>query len=192
MIKLQPLQKVLLLSDAFYLFSGGLLGPIYALFVEKIGGDLLDASSAFALFMLTAGIVVLVLAFWEDKSKHLRKFVIAGYGIHVLGSAMYLLVDSPLMLFIVQAVLGIAVALKDPAYDALFSLSERKHLALAWGEWESVDYITLGLGALLGGFIANTFGFGVLLFCMFLFSTAAFIVAMKLLSKNTIRGEKYV
>jgi hypothetical protein len=87
---MERLRKILLISDAFYLLSGGLLGPIYALFVDRIGGDLLDASFTSALFLLTAGVVVLVLGLWEDKSKHQRKFVIAGYGLGVMGTFGYL------------------------------------------------------------------------------------------------------
>lgn len=177
---MNTLRKILLFSDGFFLLSGGLLGPIYALFVEKIGGDLLDASGTFALFMLTAGVVVFLLAQWEDRTKHQRKFVIAGYGIGMLGSFGYLFVNTTLSLLIVQAILGLAVALKDPAYDALFSRSQ-KHLALAWGEWEAIDYFALSLGAFLGGVIAQKFGFHALLFCMFLLSIFSFGISLLLL-----------
>ncbi|MBI2033317.1 MAG: MFS transporter [Candidatus Levybacteria bacterium] len=177
---MNTLRKVLLISDAFYLLSGGLLGPIYALFVTKIGGDLLDASSAFALFMLTAGIVTFLLSIWEDKSKHRRKFVIIGYGIGMLGAIGYLFVNSTMTLFIVQIILGLAVSVKDPAYDALFSNSQ-KHLALAWGEWETVDYFALSGGAFFGGLIAQYLGFQVLLFCMAFLSVVSFITSMYLL-----------
>lgn len=177
---MNKLQKVLLLSDAFYLLSGGLLGPIYALFVKEIGGDLLDASGAFALFMLTAGITVFLLALWEDKVKHQAKFVIAGYGIAVIGTGGYLFVNSPFSLFIVQVILGLAIALKEPAYDALFSVSGKRHLTLAWGEWEAMDFIALGVGALVGGLIAQNFGFQVLLWCMFSLSIFSFLVSMLL------------
>lgn len=174
------MRKLLLITDAFYLLSGGLLGPIYALYVKKIGGDLLDASNAFALFMITAAIVVFLLASWEDKSKHQKKFVIAGYGIGVIGYGGYLLVNSPLSLFIVQAVLGLSIALKDPAYDALFSNSQ-KHLAMAWGEWEALDYLALGIGALAGGYIAQELGFPALLWCMFVLSVISFCISLRLI-----------
>lgn len=177
---MNSLRKLLLLTDAFFLLSGGLLGPIYALYVQKIGGDLLDASTTFAIFMITAGIVVFLLGMWEDKVKHQKKFVIAGYGIAMIGSCGYLFVTSTWGLFIVQAILGLAVAMKDPAYDALFSNSQ-KHLALAWGEWEAVDYIALGIGAFVGGLIASQFGFHVLLWCMFGLSMLAFSLSMLLL-----------
>lgn len=174
------LQRILLLTDALYIFSGGLLGPIYALFVKSIGGDLLDASGAFALFMVSAAVTVFLLALWEDKSKHQTKFVIVGYGIGVLGYFAYLFVNSPISLFLVQVILGLSVALKDPAYDALFSNSQ-KHLALAWGEWEAVDYLVLGLGALIGGLIAQNFGFDYLLFVMFVMSFFSFVLSLFLL-----------
>ena len=177
---MERLRKILLVSDALYLLSGGLLGPIYALFVDRIGGDLLDASFTSALFLLTAGTVVLVLGLWEDKSKHQRKFVIAGYGVGVLGTFGYLFVNSTAALFAVQAVLGLSVALKDPAYDALFSKSG-KHLALAWGAWEATDYWALGAGALLGGLVAQSFGFQTLLWCMFILSIFSFTASMFLI-----------
>lgn len=166
--------------DSFFILAGGLIGPIYALFVEKIGGDILDASSAFALFMITAAVVIFLLAFWEDRSKHKKKFVIAGYGIGVIGYAGYLLVDSPTSLFVVQAILGLSVALKDPAYDALFSDS-KKHLTMAWGAWEAVDYLMLGLGALIGGLITQELGFSALLWCMFVLSAMSFFISLKLI-----------
>lgn len=119
---MKSLKRILLITDAFYLISSGLLGPIYALYVEKIGGDLLDASITFSLFMLTAAVVVFLFARWEDKSKHQKKFVVLGYGIGALGTIGYIFVDSPFSLFLIQIILGLSVALKDPAYDALFSV----------------------------------------------------------------------
>lgn len=177
---MNSIRKILLLTDAFFLLSGGLLGPIYALYVQKIGGDLLDASSTFAIFMITAGVVVFLLGMWEDKVKHQKKFVIAGYGIAMIGSLGYLFVTSTFGLFLVQAVLGFAVAMKDPAYDALFSNSQQ-HLALAWGEWEAVDYIALGIGAFFGGLIATEYGFHVLLSCLFGLSCISFLLSLLLL-----------
>ena len=181
---MSKLKKILLFSDAFYILSGALMGPIYALYVEKIGGDLLDASTTFALFMLTAGAVVFALGLWEDKSKHKRKFVIFGYSLAVLGTFGYLFVNSVYSLFVVQIILGLAAALKAPAYDELFSKASAKHLAFSWGEWEALDYFALGGGAIIGGVIASKFGFQTLLFVMFLLAVFSFLVSMLLLKKT--------
>jgi predicted MFS family arabinose efflux permease len=130
--------------------------------------------------MMTAGIIVYLLGKWEDKSRHQKRFVIAGYGIAMVGSLGYLLVNSTVGLFVVQAILGFAVALKNPAYDALFSNS-KQHLTLAWGEWEAINYFALGIGAFLGGVIATQFGFPTLLLCLFILSVCAFLLSLLLL-----------
>ena len=159
------IRKILLLSDAFYLASGALLGPIYAVFVNKIGGDIIEAGGSFAVFMLTAGFVVFLLAIWEDKSKHKKKFVIAGYGIGVIGTAGYFFVNSSAVLFIVQALLGLSVA-------------------LAWGEWEAVDYLALGIGAITGAFIAEKLGFQALFFMMLVMTMFSFVTSLFLIKKE--------
>ena len=181
---MDKVKRILLLTDTFYLLAGGFLGPIYALYVQKIGGDILDASISFALFMGTSGVVVFLFSLWEDKKKHLEKFVVIGYFLGVVGYAMYLFVDSPAFLFVVQIVLGLSAALKDPSYDALFSESGKKHLALSWGEWEAMDYFALGAGALLGGYIVVAYGFETLLYIMLAASICSFLISLLLLKRR--------
>lgn len=43
--------KILLFTDGLVLVAAAMLAPIYAIFVEKIGGDLLDASLAGAIYI---------------------------------------------------------------------------------------------------------------------------------------------
>ena len=50
--------KLLLEADGFVLFGFGLLAPIYAIFVEKIGGDVLDAGIAYAIYLFVLGIFI--------------------------------------------------------------------------------------------------------------------------------------
>src|SRR5829696_6859807 len=123
------MKKILLLTDAFYLLATALLLPIYAIFVKQIGGDLLDASWTYALYMFSAGLVIYFFARWEDKLKNEKLFVIAGYLLGIVGAFGYLFVNSPLALFVVQIILGISAGMKDPAYDALFSKAGKAHLA---------------------------------------------------------------
>lgn len=183
---MKALRRILLMADALFLFAGGLLGPIYALFVKEVGGDLLEASTTFALFMLTAGFVIFFLSFIEDKSRHQNFFVIAGYGLGVIGYVGYFFVTSTIGLFIVQAILGLSIALKDPAYDAMFSRSSEKHLALSWGEWEAMEYMVLGISAIVGGYIAQEFGFQGLFLVMSTFSIVSFLISLYLIKPKSI------
>jgi MFS family permease len=173
--------RTLLLAEGFFLFASGLLGPIWAVYVEKIGGDILEASGAFGTFMLTAALVTYFFSKIEDRQRHKAKFIIAGYLIGSVGFLGYLFVAGPISLFVVQAILGLTVAVKDPAYDGLFSRFAKRHLTLAWGEWEAMDYLTAGISAIIGGIIASFFGFKTLILIMVAFSLLGFLISLGLL-----------
>lgn len=82
--------RILLATNAIILFAGAMLGPIYALFVEDIGGSLLDASIAGGMFALAAGITTLVSGRYADKIKENEFVVVAGYLIMALGFYFYI------------------------------------------------------------------------------------------------------
>lgn len=182
--------RTLLLSEGLYLFAGGLLGPIWAIYVENIGGDLLEASLAFGTFMLTAALVTHILGKIEDSNRYKAKFVVFGYLMGALGFTGYLFVDSPLSLLGVQAILGMTVAVKDPAYDGLYSKFAKRHLTLAWGEWEAMDYLTSGISAIVGGLIVTFFGFKSLIFVMIIFSLLGLLMSLGLLHLNRLKNGK--
>ena len=45
--------RILLLTNSFILLAGAMLGPIQAIFVDKVGGDLMDAGIAGGIFSLS-------------------------------------------------------------------------------------------------------------------------------------------
>ena len=47
---------LLLLSSSLWYFSEGLLGPLFAVFSEQVGGDLLDITAAWATYLIVSGI----------------------------------------------------------------------------------------------------------------------------------------
>lgn len=160
--------RLLLWLDGFFFFSVGLLGPIYAIFVEQIGGDILDAGITFAVYSVGIGVFAWLVSRLEDRIKYQSTFLLIGYAIRALGIAGYLFVNSPTQLFLVQAVLAVGIALNSPVYDALFSRNvDQDKSARQWGDWEAMQYISTGVSALVGAWIADFFGFRVLLITMF-------------------------
>lgn len=118
--------KILLTSSSLFMLAGGLFGPLYAVFVEDIGGDLLTAGSAYAAFSVAAGILIFLISRWEDRVKHQEKLIIAGYVLSCLGYLGYIFVQSPFQLFAIQIVFGVGEAIGTPAYDGLYSSSWRR------------------------------------------------------------------
>lgn len=180
--------KILLISDGWANLALGMLGPIYAIFVEKIGGDILDASWAYSTYMITAGIIMYLLSKWEDREKHKEKFIVFGYAIASLGCFMYLFVFDQLTLLITQATLGFSMAILTPSFDAVYShYVKEKEEASNWGIWEAMSYIITAIAAVIGGYIVNGFGFKTLFIVMFIISLFSTIQSLFL-----YRGKKYL
>lgn len=173
--------RILLSTNAFILLVGAMLGPVYALFVEKIGGSLLDASFAGALFALAAGVTTLISGKYSDKVKETELIIVVGYLIIGISFLLYIFVNSVIQLFLVQMLIGFGSAVYSPAFDAVYSnhLDGRKS-GRQWGAWESMNYFTTAVGATLGGFIITRFGFQTMFFVMALlcFGSALYIYSL--------------
>ena len=163
--------RVLLITNALILIAAAMLGPIYALFVEEIGGDLLDASLTGGIFALTAGIVTLISGKYADRVKQNELIIVFGYALIGIGFLLYTIVDSIWFLFAVQIVIGAGEAIYSPAFDAVYT----KHVSVKkagreWGSWEAMNYFTYALGAGIGGLIAFKLGFNSLFVTMAILS----------------------
>lgn len=174
--------KILILASALFLLAGGMFGPIYAIFVEEIGGDILTAGSAYAVFSIACGVLLFFISRWEDHVKHQEKLIVIGYFLSCIGFLGYLFISEPWHLFIVQIIFGIGHAINIPAYDGLYSkLLDKGKFASEWGLWETMAYIVGGVAALVGGYLANLYGFKFIFVIMFILSIIGLIVSLFLL-----------
>ena len=164
------------------LMAAAMLGPIYALFVEKVGGDLMDASIAGAIFAFVAGLTTLVSGKYSDKIKENELIIVLGYAIMGVGFLLYFWVTSVVFLFIVQAIIGLGEAIYAPAFDAVFSKHIDGHKSgTQWGAWEASNYFTTAIGAIVGGGLVTLFGFKTIfvIMAMLCFSSAIYIYRLK-------------
>ncbi len=159
--------KILALTNAIVLIAGGMIGPIYALFVEEIGGDLLSAGFAGGVFALAAGITTLMAGKYADKIKENELMIVFGYFLMGIGFLLYMFVKSIWSLFLVQALIGFSEAIYAPVFDAIYSKHLDKNKAgRAWGVYESINYFSLAAGAVIGGLVGKQFGFNILFIIM--------------------------
>ncbi|MBD3311431.1 MAG: MFS transporter [Candidatus Magasanikbacteria bacterium] len=174
--------RVLLSTNAMILLAAAMLGPIYALFVTEIGGDLMDASIAGGIFAFVAGLVTLISGKYSDRVKENELIVVLGYFIMGLGFLLYFWVSSIIFLFIVQAIIGLGEAIYSPAFDAVYSKHIDGHKSgTQWGVWESMNYFATAIGAVVGGGLATLFGFRALFIIMAIlcFSSGLYIYRLK-------------
>ncbi len=177
--------RLLLFSASMSSLAGGLLLPIYAIFVEEIGGDILTAGTAYSIYAIAAGILTLFISRMEDISKHKENMIIAGYALGCIAFAGYLFVSKPWHLFGVEMLFGLSNAIWYPAYDSFYSKNvDRKKSATQWGFYEAMAYLTLGVGSFVGAAIADRFGFRSLLIIMLWVSVAGLLSSILLLKKG--------
>lgn len=176
--------KVLITSSIFYNFTAGMLGPIYAIFAREIGGDIFVASSSIAIYSAVVGTLIFIFGRFEDRLDK-RKVFLIGRTVNVVGIAGYLFVSSPADLFIVQAILGIAIAMMNPTFSAMYSRGLRKkHEAFEWSVWEGSINFSIAAAAIVGGFVAATYGFKALFMTMAATALISLIVATFVVKKN--------
>ena len=181
-MKLNKQIKILLLASSLWYFGEGLFGPLFAIYAEKIGGDLLDITYAWALYLIATGICYGVVGKIFIKSKYKSHAMIFGYGLNALLTFGYIFVHNTKQLFLLQVGLGIAEALSTPIWDSLFAshlddLNNTFHWSLASGHTHFVS----GIAIAIGGLIANYLSFQTLFMIMGCIQIIATIIQSRLL-----------
>jgi MFS family permease len=173
--------KNLLNGSNIWYMGEGMLGPLLAVFSERVGGDILDISIAWSIFLVLSGIISIIVGRLSDRFDK-RKIMVAGYWLNAIMTFAYVFVSDPIHLFIVQAGLGIASALSTPTWDALIDeYSGKKQNGTVWGLAEGLPNIVTGVAIVVGGFLVTYQSFGVLFVVMGSIQVVAAIVQSRIL-----------
>ena len=145
-----------------------MLAPFYVLYIDKIGGDILDAGLAASAFAVAAGFASLLSGKLADLVGRKERIVALSYLVTGLGFLAYVFVGSMLELLVIQVVIGLAQALYAPAYDALYTkhIDSKRRAGSIWGLWESLNYFALAIGAGVGALMIQYLGFRALFVAM--------------------------
>ncbi len=174
--------KILIETSILCNIGFALLQPIFAIFVQQIGGDILEAAVAMGIFSIILGITTYIFGRIEDRRNIKNKLVVLGYSIITMSFLGYYFVRNPFDLFIVQIIIGFGTALLTPGWDALFTLNvTRGKEAVEWGLWDGSVHVSVGIFAIIGGIIAFSLGFKTLVLIMFVFELVATISISRLL-----------
>jgi len=176
--------KILLAADSYLLLGTGMMIPVYAIFVERIGGDILDASWAWAIFSAVSGILMIIIGKWEDRNKHYERMLFFGFLLRSFAFFGYFFVSNTFQLFGTQILLGISMAMSGPAYDAMYSKNlDHGKFASEWGAWEAMNMIVAAVAAIIGGLIVTYFSFKALFIIMFIIGLIGTFFSFLLLRK---------
>ncbi|MBN2330604.1 MAG: MFS transporter [Candidatus Aenigmarchaeota archaeon] len=170
--------RIFMTAETMVFFAGGLLGPLYAVFVEDIGGDVLTVGASWSLFMLLSGIGLLISGRLVDRMRSEKPVIMAAHLLHALGFLGYLLVSSPVHLFAVQVLLGIATAISYPSRESWFTrFIDNDKIAFQWATWEATYSITVAAASIIGALVVSVLGFSALFVSMSALAFAGLIVS---------------
>lgn len=177
--------RILLLGANIWYFGEGMMGPLFAVFAEKVGGDILDITWAWATYLVVTGMLYILVGRLLNKKEYKTKVMVAGYLLNAVFTFGYLLVQNPFQLFLVQAGLGISEAIGTPAWDALYAnnLSDEMD-SYAWGLSTGQSQIVTGIAFGIGGLITHFVSFEALFITMGIIQIIAAFVTAQLLFIN--------
>lgn len=169
----------LLTSFTLSVFAEGVILPIYAIFVQKIGGDILDAGYALGIFLITMGVLTALVhrVRWSGHARII--LMILGWAIWLVGIGCYLFVTNITTLFIAQFLTAVGNAIADPAFE--IELIEHTDVSLKeyeWGLFDGSKDVMNGVAAVVGGIIVATFGFRIMIYTMVGTATASFLMIL--------------
>lgn len=154
---------LLMLASVLGSFAGAMFTPFFSAFVERVGGDVLAAGIAQAAFFVTAGLVALLSGRVADRFGK-RRMVILGFLGLFIGDVMMLFVSSVATLVVAELVLGLSLALTNPAWSGLFAALLRPgEESTYYGKLEFSYNISFAIASMFGALLLATGGFWLLL-----------------------------
>lgn len=170
----------LLLTASILIHSGAnLLAPIYAIFIEEIGGTLLDASIAVGIYAIVKGVFYFLLDKVGEKRLSKRLMMFTGYSFMGLGYIAYIYAEIPLHVFVIQIIISIGETVINPSWSSTIAISldkgKERHI---YSHFYGYRSLFEGVAALAGGVFAMNFGFDTLFGIMASFAFASSILAL--------------
>ncbi len=162
----------LIISDIATLSAFGLLAPIFAVFVVNgvAGANIQTAGIATTIFLLARSVGQIPIGILIDRLRGERdEFVAMIIGTLVMSFVplLYIFVEFPWQLYLVQFIYGLAAAVVFPAWMATFTRHiDPMHEGLEWGVYRSFVDIGTAFAAGLGGVVAVEFGFNAVFYCV--------------------------
>jgi len=172
--------RALLFSDALLLTAAAMLAPIYALFVDKVGGDVVAAGMTAAALAFGSGLACIITGRAIDRMRHKRNLLVLSSVVMAGCFLTYIVAGSVWQLAAIQVVMGVVQAVHATAFDALYTRHlDKNHEGEEWGAWEALYYFTTAGGALAGSLVVAALGFESMFFIMAILTFASGLYIMR-------------
>ncbi|NLR92999.1 MFS transporter [Flammeovirga agarivorans] len=163
--------KLLLLASIFTHMGANLLAPIYAIFIEKIGGTLIDAGIAVGVYAVFKGIFYFLFDKIDETKLSKRVMMCIGYALMGVGYGLYVFAESPIHVFLIQIIVSLGETVINPSWSAIIAMSLKKGKEKSiYSHFFGYRSFAEGFAAIIGALFAMQFGFSVIFSLMAMFS----------------------
>ncbi|OGZ95257.1 MAG: hypothetical protein A3I44_05560 [Candidatus Sungbacteria bacterium RIFCSPLOWO2_02_FULL_51_17] len=188
--------QTLIIASFVFEAGFGMFAPVFAVFVttQIPGGDIAVVGFATGVYWILKSLLQIPVGRYLDKKEGETDDLYslwAGYFLMGLVVFLYQYIESPLHLYVLQALLAVGGALAVPAWYGMFLRNIDHHKESF--EWSINSSLSFGFGTggagMLGGYLAQVYGFH------FIFVTGALLiwgslVILFVLRKHLRRGSK--
>lgn len=159
--------KILLILALLVNLGDNLIGPFYAIYIQKIGISLSDLGYASVIFNAAVGLLIIIIGKLSDKlNKEL--ITVIGYYLFALGTLGYMLISRSWHLFLLQVIFALGAACLSAPLTSLFAgFIDKKDEGLEWGLNAGGQRMAVALAVLAGTLIVTRSGFTALFITMF-------------------------
>jgi MFS family permease len=180
--------KFILFTNSIQVFAATLLIPVFALFIEDIGGGPELAGILFGIsFGITALGNILMIHVSDTRLRNVRLFKL---GLLIKLGAWILLSyhQSVSVLICAQILLGAATAIGSPSFNAFVSehLDRRRHIS-EWAKWDLMQNSVTAASSMLSGFIVANHGFNTLFMIMAVLTAFSLALSLGITKSKSIR-----
>lgn len=158
--------KLLILSDIFVFSGFGLIAPILAIFIKDnlIGGTIMAAGIASAIFMITHSLLQILFAYKFNPKDRIWMLWL-GTALIALVPFGYIFSTHIYHIYAIEFIYGVGAAFAYPSWSSLFTSNlEKGKRGFQWSIYSSSvgigTAITAGVGALLAEKIGFEWVFG--------------------------------
>lgn len=170
-----PLLRALFTFNGIFVFAGSLLGPLYAVYVLKLGNGVVSVSTSSAIFMAATTLFTFIVSKLKDGDKTEEDMLRAGFLLRAFVWFAYTQIHSIPQLITLQVINGLGAGFGSPAFDTLFAghLDKNNHLK-EYAGYQVMTNLVTAMGTFLGGILVARFGFTVLFYLMCGFALISF------------------
>lgn len=182
--EINPVVRLLILSDFFLMGGFGLVTPIFALFITDFieGATVETVGIAMTIYLVTRSLGQMPFDILIDKIRGQRDdaliLVISSFGF-VAVSLSYLFIDSVLQLYVVQFIYGLVSAASFPTWYAIFTRAvDPGKEGLEWSAYQTLIDLSGAMTAAIGGFVASQYGFSTVFILMALLNGLGAVILL--------------